>query len=176
MVKSLLKVIAPAPVRVVVAWPTPLPKVKLLNIQPESPPKLPEPSRVKVPPDKLIRPLPIALPPLTVMSTVPDKVPIVIVRLLFMVVEVDKVQPPPEPLKTKLSKVEALLLIEKPVEVAVKVVVWLTPWEKLPKLIQSLPQKILLASMLKVEPVAILISPPIADEGRPDSVVTEPPG
>ncbi len=157
-----------------VAWSIPSPSVKSLKIHPVLPPKVPVPSRVKVPLVKLIVPLPVTPPPLTKMSFVPDKVPAVTVKSLSMVVVVTICQPPPEPLKARLAKVEVLLLMEKPVVTAVKVVVWLADLEKLPALSQSPPQKTALASALKTELVATFISPPTDEATAPGRVVTVP--
>src|SRR3989344_3578271 len=105
MVRTLeATVMLPAPVLVEVAAPAPSPKVRFAKVQPVAPPKLPVPSKRKVPSVRFINPLPVTLPPMTERFFVPDKVPAVIVKLPLEVALVTKDQPPPEPLKIRSSK------------------------------------------------------------------------
>ena len=75
--KSLATFILPVVpvVRVVVATPIPSPICRFLKFQSVFPPKLPVPSKRKVPLVRLMMPLPVASPPLTLIEFVPASVP-----------------------------------------------------------------------------------------------------
>src|SRR3989344_5138600 len=113
----------PAPDLEVEAVPVPSPRVRLPKAQAAVPPKLPVPSRRKMPSEIFIVPLPVTSPPRTVILTVPDKVPAVTVRSPPKVVLVVNDQPPPERLKVTLLNCEPPGSTVLPVKMELKVTV-----------------------------------------------------
>ena len=69
------EVMEPVPFPYEVVMPEPFPNVSLLNVQPVLPPKVPAPSKRKVPELMLIVPFPVTSPPFIVRSPVPERVP-----------------------------------------------------------------------------------------------------